>query len=501
MTSIRRRTAALVALSTTVLVVVGGVVMLIVLSRAMTAQFDEALAARAAALQSLTSFDGSKVEMDPAGEAMPRYARPTRPRADPEFFVAWVRVAGAWRVLARSESLNDAQWPPAAERDASPGTRDLTLPDGGAGRAALIEFSLWREQDEEGDHEDEHAVGAATTLVIDLAVQSDQMPVVRLLVAMPRAPLDRTLSIVGWCIAGVSAALALASIAASRWAVSRGLMPLGDLARRVRALGPATLDSRLESADLPAELLPIVVQLNALLARLEEAFEREKRWSAAASHELRTPIAELRMLLEVAASQPRTSEEWSGTASTGLDVLARAQSLCETLLRLSRAQSGHLAPGALERASIGPLLAEHAARVLSMHGGDARRVRIDTDAGLVVGVEGAALSLIIGNLLDNALRHGEPTSDDPVLVHASSSGGILRITITNPAPTLTDEDVTHLFEPFWRKDAARRDQNGFGLGLAVARTLARATGGEITARREARDGRSTLTLDITWPAP
>ncbi|MBS0186580.1 MAG: hypothetical protein JSS51_00830 [Planctomycetes bacterium] len=477
MTSIRRRTAMLVALSMAVLLVVGGVVLLVVLRRAMTAQFDDALVARAAALQSLTRFDGTKVEMDFAGEAMPRYAR----RADAEFFVAWVRAGSGWLALERSESLREGPWPPAAMRDDSVGIRDVILPGGSPGRAVLIEFVAPRELDEGSDRRGE---APTETAPASPALDPPSAHAVRLLVALPRAPLDRTLSLVGWCIAGVGGALALASIIASRWAVGRGLVPLGDLSRRVQSLDADTLSARFEPAGLPAELRPIAEHLSGLLARLQDAFEREKRFSAAASHELRTPIAELRMLLEVASSQPRTGEEWLRTAETSLGVLARAQSLCETLLRLSRAGAAHPAPGAEARTQVGPVLTEQAARAIAMHGGDARLVRIDADETLVARVESATLAAIVGNLLDNALRHGDVAPDDPVIVRAHLVADGVRIDITNSAPALTNEDLAHLFEPFWRKDASRHDQRGFGLGLAVARTLTRASGGEIAVRHD-----------------
>ena len=497
MTSIRRRTAALVALSMAVLLVLGGVVLLLVLRRAMTAQFDDALSARAAALQSLTRFDGAKVEMDFAGEAMPRYARPPSQRADAEFFVVWVRDGDGgrdWRSLERSESLRDDGWPGAGLRDGAAGIRDVTLPGGGAGRAVLIEFAATSERDKEGDHRGDSPTEPATAGPHTRAAPS---PVVRLLVALPRAPLDRVLALIAWCIAGVGGALALASIAASRWAVGRGLVPLSDLSRRVQALGPDTLGARFDAAGLPAELRPIAEQLSALLARLEEAFEREKRFSAAASHELRTPIAELRMLLEVAQSQPRTSEQWSGTADTALGVLARAQSLCETLLRLSRAGSEHAGRDAHARTEVAPLVTEEAARAVAMHGGDARLVRIECDAGLIARIDGATLASILGNLIDNALRHGAATPEFPVRIAARATDGMIQISVSNSAPGLTDEDRTHLFEPFWRKDASRHDQRGFGLGLAVARTLARASGGDIRSRLDAPEA---LTIEVQVPA-
>ncbi len=489
MTSIRSRTAALVAVSMTLLLVVGGMVLLLVLRRAMTAQFDDALVARAAALQSLTRFDGTKVEMDFAGEAMPRYAR----HPDAEFFVAWVREDGDWRVLERSESLRGNERALGALHAVAAGVHDLTLPDGRIGRAALIEFAATRERDEEAE---QHGDSTATTNRGGSVGNGVPAPPVRLVVAVSRAPLDRTLSIVGWCITGVGGVLALAGIAASCWAVWRGLVPLRDLSRRVQTLGPDTLGTRFEAGNLPAELRPIAEQLSGLLARLEEAFERERRFSAAASHELRTPIAELRMLFEVAASQRRTSEEWSRTIDTALGVLARAQSLCETLLRLARADSGRATPDAQARAEVGPILMEQAARAVATHGGDARHVRIDSGVGLVAGVAEVTLASVIGNLLDNALRHGDATPEAPVTVRACSIASGVRIEITNPAASLTGDDLSHLFEPFWRKDASRHDQHGFGLGLAVARTLVRASGGEMVARR---DGPESLTLAVTIP--
>ncbi len=484
MNSIRLRTAALVAVCIKALLVIGGLALMVVLRAALTAQFDDALAARAEALRSLTRSDGTKVEMDFAGEAMPRYESPRgrgRGGEDAGFFVVWVRDGQAWREVERSESVRDGVWPIDALRDGGTGTRDVPLPDGAPGRGVVFDFIPSVEHDEAGERA---AEVAATPRPVTMDTPVYAPPRVRLLVAMSRGPLDRTLTSIGWSIFGVGVALALASVLLVRWAVGRGLRPLTDLSRRVQSLGPGTLDARFESDGLPAELRPIAEQLSGLLARLEEAFKREKRFTAAASHELRTPIAELRMLLEVAANQPRTSEEWSRTAETSLGVLARAQSLCETLLRLSRAGAAHPAPGAEARTQVGPVLTEQAARAIAMHGGDARLVRIDADETLVARVESATLAAIVGNLLDNALCHGDVAPDDPVIARAHLVADGVRIDITNSAPALTNEDLAHLFEPFWRKDASRHDQRGFGLGLAVARTLARASGGEIAVRHD-----------------
>ena len=455
MNSIRRRTAALVALSMAALLVIGGAVLLVVLRGAIIAQFDDALTARAAALQSLTGFDGTSVELDVSREIMPRYAS----AANTEFFIAWTKDANGWTPLQRAATLSDDAWPPESARASARPALDVLLPGGVPGRGLLIEFVPRRDADE--DHPPApHPASAPTN-------HDTQSPTVRLFVAVSRAPLDRTLASIAWSIAAVGTTLLLVGTAASLWAVSRGLLPLLDLSRRVQALGPDSLATRFDPAALPNELRPIAQQLSALLARLDEAFTREKHFSAAASHELRTPIAELRMLLEVAATQPRSSEQWALTATTALAVITRAQSLCEALLRLSRssAHNRHANPGA--HADIGPILTQQAARVIRLHAADPRLIRIECPPALVAQADPALLDAIAANLLANALLHGQPTTLHPVIVSARSHASQLAINFTNPAPTLTTDDLAHLFEPFWRKDTSRHDRRGFGLGLAV----------------------------------
>lgn len=498
MTSIRLRTAALVAVCIKALLVVGGLSLMIVLRAALTVPFDEALAARAEALRSLVRMDNGRVELDFAGESMPRYAAPSRGTVageHPEYFVAWVRENDDWRLLERSESLNVPAWPPEAVRQGAAGVMDLALPAGARGRGLVIDFVPSVEHDEGGEHRIE-ADAAAPRVTEGHAVEG--FPQVRLLVAMSRAPLDRTLAVIGWSIAAVGVALALASVLLVRWAVGRGLRPLTALSRRAQSLGPETLGTRFEAAGLPDELRPIAEQLNAMLARLQAAFEREKRFSAAASHELRTPIAELRMLLEVAASRPRSGEEWARTTEAALGVLDRAQSLGEMLLRLSRAEADRPSANAEARTEVGPILAERAAHAVSSRGGDARRIRIDSEERLLARIEAASLASIIGNLLDNALRHGAVTPDNPIRVSARSVAGTVRIDFTNSAPDLAPADIPHLFEPFWRKDPSRRPDGGFGMGLAVARALARAVGGDVEA---SIDAGGSLRIHVLLLAP
>jgi len=483
MTGIARRTTALAGAASLVVLVVGGALLAALLARLLTARFDEALRARAAGLQALTSFDGARVDVE-AGTG----AAGSGPRESPGgHFVAWVKSGARWMELAQSESRrNDwtAEWAGAGGGPA----RDAPLPSGRLGRVVVIEFAVPREHDEDAGAEVKPSGSADSEL--------GELPTVRIAAGMDRQELDGTIRTAALAVAGVGAAMGLAGLAALRWAVARGLRPVGEVSEQVRRLGPHTLSTRLHAETLPVELRVIAQQLNGLLSRLEEAFEREKRFAAAASHELRTPIAELRVLLEVAASKPRTAEEWEATADRARTVLARMQALCVVLLHSARAEAGPRGGVGAACAEVGAVLAEQAAHAAERAGVDAALIRVEASPGpLSAAIEPAALETILANLLDNALRHGRTTAQRPVRARAGVDDGRVWVEIGNDAGDLNADDLSRLFEPFWRKDAARTDQRGFGLGLSVARALATDAGGELGARLEG-PGRIAVRVEL-----
>jgi hypothetical protein len=166
------------------LLALGGLALFVVVQAALTRQFDDGLASRAAALQSLTRFEHGSVEMDFAGEVMPRYQAGT----DAEYFTAWVRDGNTWRVLERSESLRGGAWPARTGEPPAPGIVDDGLPDGRAGRVLTIEFRPRAEHEGAEEHE------AAPTH----ESERTSAPAVRLLVAQSRQALDaaiRTIAI------------------------------------------------------------------------------------------------------------------------------------------------------------------------------------------------------------------------------------------------------------------------------------------------------------------
>ncbi len=267
----------------------------------------------------------------------------------------------------------------------------------------------------------------------------------------------------------------------------RGLRPLERLADETEKINADTLTLRFPTEGLPRELLAITDRLNALLVRLEQSFERERRVSAALAHELRTPIAELRNLAECALKWPDQRDP-----ETDRDALAIAQqmeSVVTHMLTLARSETGQLRP------ELEPVdLARAVAQAWKPLAGPAelKACRCDLPAtALTVQADAVLLRSILGNLLENAVEYAPANA--VIEVALTQNGNEFTVAITNPAPDLTAADVGRLFERFWRKEAARSESRHAGLGLSLVQSFTRVLGWQITAHLDA-GGKLTLTV-------
>ena len=230
---------------------------------------------------------------------------------------------------------------------------------------------------------------------------------------------------------------------------------------------------------MPHEIAPIVTRLNDLMARLEEGFERERRFSGYLAHELRTPLAAIRSTSEVALKWPEqaTPEDYGAIAR----LAARLQQTVESLLLLARAET--ISAGIVRDAvTLRPLVEECAAQ----HAERARErevtltMRLDETA--VLQTDARLLRIIMTNLIANAVEYAPLCSEVTLVCRATDR----LFEVTNAAPALTVHDVPQLFERLWRKDAARSDATHAGLGLSLARSCAIALGLVLIANLDSR---------------
>jgi signal transduction histidine kinase len=249
----------------------------------------------------------------------------------------------------------------------------------------------------------------------------------------------------------------------------------------------------LAAGNVPEELVPLAESLNALLARLDEALSAQRRFTADAAHELRTPLAALK--LQVGLAKRAQDESQRASALTELEAgVDRAAHLVEQLLTMAR-----LEPESPDRRHERVDLAALARDAIVARASLAEDKRIDLGltgaAGAPVRGDPAMLAMLIGNLLDNALRYTPAGGRIDVAIEASPDE--TRLSVIDNGPGIAPADRQRVFERFYRGGAQGGEATGSGLGLSIVRRIANAHGATVTLG-EGPDGRG-LAVDVRFP--
>jgi signal transduction histidine kinase len=288
---------------------------------------------------------------------------------------------------------------------------------------------------------------------------------VRILAARPRQSALEARRRALWVIAGVALLVALAASLLARTINRRALAPLSQLARRLTAIRPGE-DTHAGITPPFAELAALTRSFDDLLARFAETLARERRFAAEASHELRTPLTVLRGEVELIA-------RGAGHPDQALRSIDHLGGLVEALLWLSRAQAP-LDRSVLGVVNLADLAREQAAAAALFPG---RAVTVDAAEEVLVAADEALLTRAVANLVDNACKYG--SSGTAVALSVSEGGGRAVLSVVDRGDDLPAELRELIFEPFFRAGRARASTRGFGLGLPLARSIARAHGGDI----------------------
>lgn len=264
--------------------------------------------------------------------------------------------------------------------------------------------------------------------------------------------------------------LLLLLVAWAVWsAVGRGLAPLRGLAADLQARDARSI-APLSETGLPEELAPMVRALNALLARLERAIAVQRDFVADAAHELRTPLTALRLQMRLAERATGTEEREA--AFTDLSQgLARATRLVQQLLTLARHEPGADAPIAREPVDLAALAREAVAEAAAFAGERGVELRL-RDGNATVSGDRAALAVLLGNLVDNALRYTPPGGC--VEVEARAEQGAAVLAVLDDGPGIPEPDLGRVTDRFYRVPGTV--PAGSGLGLAIVEGIARAHG-------------------------
>ncbi|MFD5655719.1 MULTISPECIES: sensor histidine kinase [unclassified Streptomyces] len=272
----------------------------------------------------------------------------------------------------------------------------------------------------------------------------------------------------------------------------RVLSPLGRITRTARAVAGSDLSRRIELDGPDDELKELADTFDDMLERLQRAFTAQQRFVGNASHELRTPLAINRTLLEVHLSDPGAPVELQQLGKTLLATNERSEQLVEGLLLLARSDNQ-----IVERKPVD--LAEVAGQAIDQVHAEAEskgvEIRGTRDAAVVQG-NGVLLERIALNLVQNAVRYNT-AEQGWVEVATAVENGQAVLVVTNTGPVVPAYEVDNLFEPFRRLRTERTGSDkGVGLGLSIARSVARAHGGHISARPREGGG---LVMRVTLP--
>jgi two-component system OmpR family sensor kinase len=270
------------------------------------------------------------------------------------------------------------------------------------------------------------------------------------------------------------------------WIARQAKQPLqkldAELARRTSAdLHPVA------SADFPQELQPLAQTLNQLMQRLKAALESERQFTANSAHELRTPLAAAAVQLDV-LGQSLVNDEQRQRLQTVRQLLQRLQTLSEKLLQLARAESGI----AFKRSDVelGQLL-RLVCQDLQWRTPLPLQLQLPSSPVVVQG-DVDALGIVLGNLLENAIKYATPGSAIQIEVNASP----VHVRITNDCDPLSEEVRGRLHERFYR---ARPDHRGAGLGLSIVRALLEPTGIELDIHSPASGNSRGFEVVLQWP--
>ena len=275
-----------------------------------------------------------------------------------------------------------------------------------------------------------------------------------------------------------AAPLALLGAAGAGYVLAgRALRPVATITDLAASIGGDDLHARLDLPLPDDELGRLAGAFDLMLERIEDAFERQKRFTGDAAHELRTPLSLMRSQVDLALARPRSTAEYQ-EALRGLDGdLERLTGLVATLLTLARADAGRLAAerAPFDLADTVDLILEQYAPLAAENqitlNGDAAPTPISADEDLLVQA--------LVNLVDNALAHTPPGGT--VAVGCRRNGVAAELWVTDTGEGIPLEHQSHVFDRFYRVDAGRsRERGGSGLGLAICAAIAQAHGGSIS---------------------
>jgi len=277
----------------------------------------------------------------------------------------------------------------------------------------------------------------------------------------------------------IALAVAVAAAVAAGWMMSgRVLRPLQRITETAQRVAEGSLHERIALQGPPDELKKLADTFDAMMERLDRAFDSQRRFVGNASHEMRTPLAINRTLLEVALAAEDVKPEIRALHTTLLATNERSERMLDGLLTLARSENRSIKRRPVDLSDAAAYAVEQTAHEASEAG---VMLEATPDPAPTAG-DPALLERLALNLVQNGIRHNHRDGWVEITTGYGDRAGCVELTVTNTGPEVPPYDVEELFEPFRRLNGDRTGgDRGIGLGLSIVRSVARTHGGEVRA--------------------
>lgn len=301
---------------------------------------------------------------------------------------------------------------------------------------------------------------------------------------------------IGLGIAGV--AVLCFGLGGGWWLTTQALQPLERIQAAATRMAAGHLSERIDGRGAGSELRDLVAVLNNTFSRLESSFDRQRRFTSDAAHELRTPIAVLISEAQTTLTRNRSAAEYRETVNVCLETAQQMRQLTEALLNLAQLENEEERQG-MERLDLAFLAQATVERLRSLVSSQGLRLETELQRTDVVG-HPIQLGQVVSNLVINAIHYNRPGGSIQVRTRIETGTAIFMVEDTGQG--IASEDIPHLFERFFRGDKARsRAEGRYGLGLAISQAIVEAHHGTITVASDLGRGSTFMIRLPLAPVP
>lgn len=472
MNSIKKKLSRYISLSISILLVSLFLITDISVDSWISNEFDRAMISKSGLLETLVKEDPDKVDFDFADEFMPEFSGIN----DPEYFQLWRNN----KVFERSETLklfdiNELPKLDVALHKSS--ITNITLPDGRSGRMYFTKFNPQIDSEVREEFGITKEVFTKTQQPMELAY------------ATSNEGLNQILWLVDiiFIITSITAVVAVRVIVFN--VVERGLKPLDELNTELKQINLNSEISEISTNKLPEELIAIAEGINHFISENKTLYSREKRMTSDIAHELKTPIAELLNLTEVAIKFPHEKQLSKSYKTDVLAITERLRNIVNGILLLQKSTY----QSKLEKTEINVDTVLNA--IITSENKANRNVTVNFDNQCeYIQTNEFAFTTVLTNLINNAIYYSPDSSPVIIDVEPYLNNKKMMMKISNVSNfEYSKQDLALFFEPLWQKDISRTSEERYGLGLAIVQSYCDKIGASLTVAIEPEQ-RITFTI-------